>query len=178
MVAVSGKNAGMLVRLGIDHGAPLERFLRDWDSEPENLHGYFCGRDWMIDRVVHALDAWAEGRELNEGWVPCTTRFWEDDGELQGVINIRHHLSPGLRELGGHIGYSVAPSHRRNGVATSMLRAALGVGRQLGIGRALLTVDRQNEASWRAIERNGGVLECERQIDDGSMQRWYWINIS
>jgi predicted acetyltransferase len=67
-----------------------------------------------------------------------------------------------LCEVGGHIGYDVRPSARRRGHATAMLRAALPVGRSLGIESALVTCDVDNVASRKVIGRNGGLLEDQR----------------
>lgn len=168
----------MLTALEARHAAELESFLRDFDAVPDELHGYFCGRDWPIERCVETLAAWARGEQLQEGWVPCSTWFWESGGALQGVVNVRHHLSPGLRELGGHIGYAVAPSHRRRGVATAMLAAVLEPCRRLGIERALLTCDATNVGSWKTIEACGGRLEREAPAGaDRALQRWYWIDL-
>ena len=172
------KLSGQLVSLAPHHGGALETFLCDFDADPDELHGYFCDRKSTIDEAVLLLAAWERGEKLAENWVPCSTWFWESDGNLQGVINVRHRLSPGLREVGGHIGYSVARSHRRKGVATAMLGAVLPLCRALGIDRALLTCDVDNPASARTIEANGGVLEREAWLESAQRtQRWYWIDI-
>ncbi len=167
-----------LVTLTTDHAEMLEAFLADFDSAPGELHGYFCPRSASIDQVVTALNGWSEGRNLGEGWVPCSTWFWREGDTLQGVINIRHYLSPALEKTGGHIGYSVAPSHRRKGVAKRMLGAAIEHCRRLGIERAFLTCDAKNTGSWRAIEANGGVMETEAWHEKGQrVQRSYWIDL-
>ena len=169
----------MLTPLKMNHAAALERFLRDFDARPDELHGYFCGRDWSIDRAAETLAAWGRGEQLQPGWVPCSTWFWESGGDLQGVINVRHHLTDSLRQIGGHIGYSVAPAHRRRGVASAMLAAVLPRCRALGIRRALLTCNAENAGSWKTIERNGGVLEREGLLEsEGKVQRWYWIDLA
>ncbi len=166
----------MLTRLDLRHADALEVFLAGFDGREDELHGYFCDRDASIERAVAELAAWESGDGLPDGWVPCTTLFWEDDGALAGVINIRHHLSPQLEQVGGHIGYSVAPDHRGRGVATSMLGGALAECQRLGVDRALLTADTGNVASWRTIEHHGGVL-LKEEPHDGIPQRWYWIDI-
>ena len=105
-----------------------------------------------------------------DGMVPCTTLWWVEGDEYLGRLAIRHWLTPALRQVGGHIGYDVRPSARRRGHATAMLRAALPIARGLGIDQALITCDTDNIGSWKVIERNGGVLEDER---DGI--RRYWV---
>lgn len=149
---------GKLVRLERRHGPALLEFLRQYRACPEQLHGYHLDPELPHDEVVRTLDAWSEGRELRSGWVPQTTWFWQVDGDFAGVISLRHQLTPGLERHGGHIGYSTAPSHRRRGVATHMLRAVLGEALGLGIERVLITCDVDNVPSWRTIERCGGQL--------------------
>ena len=152
---------GRLVTLDLHHAEALENFLVDFDANPNELHAYFCDRNATIETAARELQDWADGAGLKDGWVPCSTWFWEEDDVLKGVINIRHHLSPQLEAHGGHIGYAVAPSHRRQGIATGMLGEALGACRKLGITKALLTCDSDNPGSCRTIERNGGVLDRE-----------------
>lgn len=155
----------------------LALFLSEFDADPSELHGYFCKRDQLIEDVVTALDAWEREEELPLGWVPSSTRFWIENEVIMGVINVRHYLTPGLEEVGGHIGYSVSPAHRCKGIATYMLKGALEHCRSLGLSRILLTCASQNIASWKVIERNGGILEREEWSDRAQkIQRWYWID--
>ena len=166
----------MLTRLDLRHADALEVFLAGFDGREDELHGYFCDRHAPIEQAVAELAAWASGDGLPDGWVPCTTLFWELDGALTGVINIRHHLTPQLEQIGGHIGYSVGPAHRGRGIATAMLGGALNECRRLGIDRALLTADASNVASCRTIEHHRGILEKE-ESHEGELQRWYWIDL-
>jgi predicted acetyltransferase len=103
--------------------------------------------------------------------VPCTTLWYVQDNEYLARLAIRHRLTPELLEEGGHIGYDVRPSARRQGHATRMVRLALPIARGIGIARVLITCDQDNLASRRVIEKNGGVLEVERK---GKLR--YWID--
>lgn len=98
------------------------------------------------------------------GYVPCTTWWWTDDDRYLGRIALRHRLTPFLLEVGGHVGYDVRPSARRNGHATAMLGAVLPRVRAHGIDRALLTCDHDNLGSRKVIEANGGRLEDRRGV--------------
>ena len=170
---------GRLVSLAVRHEQALEAFLREFDAVPDELHGYFCHRDDSIEQAVSSLGGWSRGERLKEGWVPSSTWFWEVGETLQGVINVRHRLTPSLEKFGGHIGYAVASSHRRQGVATAMLGAVLGGCRELGLLRALLNCDFDNLASVRTIEANGGALDREGWSESARrMQRWYWIDLN
>jgi predicted acetyltransferase len=110
---------------------------------------------------VDRLASWSLGEDLPAGWVPVTELWYVEADEFLGQLSIRHHLTPELRLVGGHVGYDVRPSARRRGHATEMLRQALPIAKQLGIDPALLTCDRTNIASRRVIERCGGTLEGE-----------------
>jgi predicted acetyltransferase len=104
-----------------------------------------------------------------DGRVPQTTLWWVSGDEYLGRISIRHRLTAGLREIGGHIGYDIRPSARRRGHATAMLTAVLPAAHSLGINPALLTCDEDNIASRKVIEANGGVLEDKR---GGKLRYW------
>ena len=91
------------------------------------------------------------------------------ENTIKGVINLRHWLTPGLEAHGGHIGYTVAPSHRRQGIATAMLARVLPHANGLNIDRVLVSCVVENIGSRRAIDNNGGVLE--RQQWDESLER-------
>jgi predicted acetyltransferase len=58
------------------------------------------------------------------GLVACTTFWWTDGDTFLGRIAVRHQLTERLRIIGGHIGYDIRPTARRQGHATAMLRAA------------------------------------------------------
>lgn len=104
--------------------------------------------------------------------VPQTTLWWVDGDDFIGRLGIRHSLTPALRKVGGHIGYDVRPSRRREGHASRMLAAARPIAAGLGLYRVLLTCDEDNIASRKVIEKNGGVLET---AEDG--KRRYWIDL-
>ena len=98
---------------------------------------------------------------------PCSGGSAGD--EYLGRLSIRHRLTPHLLYFGGNIGFEVRPGARRRGHATAMLAAALPLAAALGIDPARVDCDAGNVASRRVIERNGGVLDEER---DGSLYFW------
>ena len=137
-------------------GSDLEEWTGRWQTD-EGFAAYVAEKVAEREGVV------------SEDWVLCTNLWWVDGEEYVGRMSIRHELNHWLREVGGHIGYDVRRSRRREGHATAMLAAALLVARDLGIEQALLTCDDDNLASRRVIERNGGVLEDERR---GKLRYW------
>jgi GNAT superfamily N-acetyltransferase len=108
-----------------------------------------------------------------DGYVPQTVVWWVAGDEYLGRLSIRHRLTPHLLYHGGNIGFEVRPSARRRGHATAMLGAALPLAAALGIDPARIDCDTANLASRAVIERNGGVLDEER---DGNL--YFWVPTS
>jgi predicted acetyltransferase len=132
-------------------GAEIREWQRRWDT-PEGFAAY-----------VAALRAQSRvGTPRPAGWVPCTTWWWVEGPDYFGRIALRHQLTDRLLAIGGHIGYDVRPTARRQGHATAMLRAVLPRAHHMGINAVLVTCDVDNLASRRVIQATGGILEDER----------------
>jgi len=127
-----------------------------------------------FDEGLLRLQDHAAGRNLEPGWVADTTYWLVDDGEYIGRISVRHQLNDRLRQVGGHIGYNIRPSKRRQGCGGHILRLVLPEAKQLGINPALVTCNDDNIASWKIIEANGGKLENKIELD-GRLIRHYWV---
>lgn len=112
-------------------------------------------------------------------WGPATQFVaLSEDGRLVGMIQVRHRFNEYLERYGGHIGYSVRPSARRQGVAKEMLRQALDHCRGMGLKRVLITCLEENEASRRTILANGGVYESTVfEPGKGVRLQRYWVRL-
>ena len=129
----------------------------------------------IADLVQVLRDFGDPDRQLDDKWVHCDF-FWitdDDPEEMIGFLAVRHTLNAFLLEEGGHIGYSIRPSRRREGHATRALSLGLDRAAGLGIERALVTCDDDNEPSRRTIESNGGVFE---DVRNGKLR--YWIDLT
>lgn len=125
---------------------------------------------------LEQLDASSRGSGIPEGFVPHTTFWLVQCGEVVGVSNLRHALNDNLRVDGGHIGYGVRPSARRRGHGTRLLRHTLAAAGAMGIGEVLLTCARANVASAATIVRCGGRLDSEAFVKHrGEVVQRYWI---
>jgi len=123
------------------------------ELEDEQLPGY-------VDRLL------ADAREQAPrpiGHVPSTHLWWVDGDTFLGRVQLRHRLTPFLRDSGGHIGYHVVPPARRLGHGTAMLAATLPVAAELGIDCVLVTCDETNLGSRKIIEANGGLFHDQRK---------------
>jgi len=165
-----------MIELGPEHEATLRAFEADFGEEP--IPAYFVDRAWSHARKVEELAAWGRGERLQPGWDPCSTFFEVVHQEIVGVVNIRHSLSPALLRWGGHIGYAVRPSRRREGHGHRLLAGGLDFLRGLNVVRALLTCDPDNAPSRRIIEAGGGVLQ-DIHFHDGHQRLVcrYWIGL-
>lgn len=104
------------------------------------------------------------------GFVACTFLWIVEGDEYLGSISLRHELTDFLLEQGGHIGYSIRPSARRHGHASTALRQVLELAAEMGMERVLITCDEDNAASRATIERAGGEYE-----DSRVGKRRYWV---
>lgn len=97
---------------------------------------------------------------VNENWVVTDTFFAVriSDDKIVGIIDLRHTLNDFLKDL-GNCGYSVRPSERKKGYATEMLYLLLQAAREAGMKELHISVEKENTASIKVIQKNGGVYE-------------------
>ena len=131
----------------INGSGSLDRFLKESTYEK-----------WL-DKLLSAIDI----ANLQESKVPSLTYFYirEADDRIIGMINIRLALNDFLRREGGHIGYSVRPTERRNGYGTDLLKEGLKILERIGIHEVLVSCDKDNLASAGVIKNCGGSLKEE-----------------
>lgn len=120
----------------------------------------------------------AEKEPFPDGIVKESIYWIMDLEEYVGRISLRHELNDKLRAFGGHIGYEVRPSRRREGQGTRALALILGKARRLGLDRVMLTCDETNIGSRKIIQTNGGVHEDTHLVEgrDVPIMRW-WIEL-
>ncbi|MCY4063866.1 MAG: GNAT family N-acetyltransferase [Chloroflexi bacterium] len=111
------------------------------------------------------------------GMVPATQLWLVAAGHgYIGDVDVRHRLTLSLQRYGGHIGYKIRPSCRRQGYGTLICRLGIEQARQLGIGDILITCDDDNRGSAKIIEANGGVLQDRIDNGRGVLTRRYWVH--
>ena len=170
-----------LIKITREYEEALAEMIDEWKKDQQINHTNHS--PWAIFKNdYHDFDFYLENLEVKsevDGKVPDSVFFLldEDRNRLLGAVNIRHYLNEYLLQEGGHIGDGIRPSERRKGYATEMIRLALIECRKLGIGRVLITCDKDNIGSAKSIINNGGVLENEFINSDGVIEQRYWITL-
>lgn len=163
-----------LVPLTLDANQDIYQMLQELPKDEQGFQNMFHGLSFdEFKRELTKREKESRGENLAEGRVPQSIYWFYLDNQPAGMVKIRHYLNDYLRENGGHIGYGLAPQYRGKGYGNKMLELALIESRNLGIAEALLTCNKDNEASKAVIIKNGGKLEKETESD-----AFYWIQVS
>lgn len=161
----------------IQPAVEYEQSYRSYIRELGDSERYPFTLDFEYDdfpALVTHLNNCALGLDLPDGWVPHTTFWLVENGEIVGVSSLRHRMTDRLKRLGGHIGFGVRPSAQGRGIAKELLRLTLIEAGRLGISDVLVICLKSNTASSRVIQANGGKLESEYSVPEyaGKLQRY------
>ena len=139
-------------------------FVREMPEDENGLTNAYHGisrRDFM-NRALPEMLAFAEGRDLPEGYVPETFFFLWDDDEIVGQFRIRHYLCESLRTGAGHIGCFIGKQYRGRGYGTEGLRLTLEEARHIVPEEEIyLRVNRDNPSSLQVMLKNGGRIVAQ-----------------
>ena len=86
----------------------------------------------------------------------------DDDGEIVGRLSIARDQHPASRHV-ADLGLMVAMSHRRQGIGTALLEAAVDWARHAGVTKLELHVFPWNTAAIALYEKFGFVREGYRK---------------
>ena len=150
--------------------------LKEFVEEGRDLEYRGPQTDEPFTDFLKRIEGFRLGEGLPKGYVPESVMWLVDDAEFIGEASIRHTLTEHLLKEGGHIGYVIRPSKRKQGYGKQILELALEEAKKLDIKNVLLTCDETNIGSAKIIEANGGVLENAVEIGQGQPRKLrYWI---
>ncbi|MBL7715466.1 MAG: GNAT family N-acetyltransferase [Bdellovibrionales bacterium] len=154
--------------------------MKAWEGDDLTWYTFAWKPGMSFQQMLKILDDEKAGRNLQPGRVAHTMFYGFVDDEIIGRLSIRHELNDYLFHRGGNVGYSVAPKFRGKGYATQMMKHALEYCRdELKLQKILVTCNDTNIASWKVIEKAGGVLEKKFVDDtDGALVRRYWFQLT
>ncbi len=109
------------------------------------------------DEWLAKVAANASVETVDPNWVLTDTFFAVrvSDHKIVGIADLRYQLNDFLKDF-GNCGYSVRPLERKKGYATEILRQICLVAKEHGLKQLQLSVERDNAASIKTIEKNGG----------------------
>lgn len=171
-----------LVKPAVEYGEAYAEMVREFLQTEEAWFNNFPLALEDFPAFVRELEGEAQGLNLPPDVVSQQT-YWLLQEDEEGAILLREiRLRPTLPEpfeqYHGHIGYNIRPSERGRGYATLQLALVLREARRYGLARVMLTIEGDNPASVRVIEKNGGWLD-ERRGSHGSGEELacYWIEL-
>ena len=174
-----------LEKPSIKHKQQYEEMMNEWETYGGRINpGALRRYSKRIARNV-SYEEWLKWVEEDSDNATCPPEsapqhlyFLVDDaGRVLGATSIRPCLNEALKKSGGHMGGGIRPSERMKGYATRMLSLSLPLAKSFGIDRLLITCDKDNIGSAKAIINNNGILENEIVEENGNVVQRYWIDL-
>ena len=114
-----------------------------------------------FSEYIKSVKDLSKGVGVEKGFVPVTEYWLIDNDVFIGNFVVRHKLNKKLMSTGGGVGYTIRPSKRGKGYGKEVLKFGLKKVKRLGFNKVLITCDKDNTASKKIIEANGGVFKNE-----------------
>lgn len=149
-------------------------------AEYKSAYDSFCDEclktsEQLLPWLIHETSAANTAPENNQ--VPTSTYWLIDGNQILGAAHIRHKLNVDHLISGGHIECVIRKSQRGKGLGTELLRLGLDKAEELGIRGALLICNKNDVASQRIIDKNGGIFESALTTKEDKILFRYWIRI-
>lgn len=149
-----------LRRLSVKDGMDIYEMLQEIPAEENNMHNSVNGISFEAYKDFLAESEEESKRDgIIDGWRVPSTRYWlYVDKKPVGFADIRHFLTPALKQAGGNIGYAIRPTERGKGYGKKLLELLLMEAREKGLEKVLITALPTNAASIGVAKANGGQL--------------------
>jgi predicted acetyltransferase len=167
----------VLVEPALEHKDALLDAVREfhaageYDVTAEQLGARF-------EDLIRKLAADKDPANAPPGEVASEDFFLMEGDVWIGKLTFRPRINAKYLHSGGHIGYEIRPSKRRQGYGTALLRLGLDKARERGLDRVLLTCNEDNIGSRKVIEANGGRLENAVVVEGQTVKKLrFWISL-
>ena len=172
----------ILINPSIDYAKEIKRYRDEFIEHGGDMDGCLS-----LKRMENPSD-WIDQVEKFKTRETCPSQYVpvcqyiclrKSDNKLVGMIQIRPELNDYCEKYSGHIAYSVCPSERKKGYATFMLNRVLGICKEKGLKKVLVTSKDDNEASKKVIKKCGGIYESTvREENENVNLERYFIYLS
>lgn len=133
-------------------------------------------REFFPRYVEFILNCETREKIEKKDWVEADSYFICKDGRMIGEIMFRKRLSPYLLKNSlGHIGYKIKHSERGKGYCTQALKLLLNKAFLDGYTELMISCNKNNIASSRVIEKNGGIFNRLNLNSEGGEEKEYWV---
>src|SRR4051794_40504823 len=114
-----------LVRPCLDYAQSWKAALDEFDAEAVSGFWYVPTKPVDIGEYIQRTEDHASGKNIPDNWMQATTFWLIDEGMFVGHVNLRHTLFEWSKKIGGHIGFAIRPSARKQGYGSRILALAL-----------------------------------------------------
>lgn len=163
-----------LRKLSLEDGENVYWMMQQLPADENGFSNPIFGKDyeeyksWLASNIKSS-----QMTQVVDGWkVPQTTYWLYENNKPVGIGRIRHFLTEKLLEEGGNISYAIEPSARGRGLGKQLLSLLLTECREMGMGKVLITINKDNLASQKVIHANGGLMEKENK-----KFIYFWIHL-
>jgi len=170
-----------LIRPAYEFESKFIEYVNDYKNKGDQKY-FKMYEEALLDYnlYVKKLVDFSNGINLPENRVGYLT-FWlvNQDNDIIGNLRLRKELTNTfLQNIAGNIGYDIAPRFRGIGYGTLILNLGIEEAKQCDLKRILVTCRKDNIASKKVIEKNGGIFESEIYNGvDSSMYLRYWFDL-
>lgn len=171
----------ILAKPDLNYQKEFEAMVFDFQSHDE-LRKYEIFKPALVNFPQYVQDRLDEAAGINlpPGFIQMHTYWLTDETHtIYGTIRYRPSLNNEyFANIGGHIGYDIAPSHRLKGYASLMLPLLLNTIDKKENSRVLISCNTTNIGSLKVIEKNGGIFNAELYDHrNNRMVRTYWVPV-